>query len=401
VANMGNAEALKKVVAAGGKAPRKAPKKPLWAGPSGDGVTFSLLSRYLVCKERFRLLAIDALAPADDFNHKIEYGNMWHVCEEAVAGDFDYSWAYALRKYAEGLVKKYRMASEQVEKWYQVCLKQFDTYLGYWKDHPDETEKEVLGEEVSFRIPYQLPSGRVVYLRGKFDSVDVIDGQLWLMEHKTKGDIKEAMMQRQLKFDLQTMLYLLALRQLLLFTGFGHAPTDALAERLGSRPIAGIRYNVVRRPLSGGKGNIVQHKPTKSNPQGETAAQFYDRLQEYFKEEPAHFFMRWHVKVDGPEMDAFAKRCLDPVLENLCDDYEWWDACHAEKGSAGGNRYDVWDGEIRRSAFPEHSPRHFVYPYGVYNVLAEGGTAEVDEYMFTGSEVGLDRVTNLFPELAA
>ncbi len=36
-----------------------ATREPVWKGPEVDGVTQSLLSRYLTCKERFRLLVIE------------------------------------------------------------------------------------------------------------------------------------------------------------------------------------------------------------------------------------------------------------------------------------------------------------------------------------------------------
>lgn len=35
------------------------------------------------------------------------------------------------------------------------------------------------------------------------------------------------------------------------------------------------------------------------------------------------------------------------------------------------------------------------------NVLDEGGHSDLDEYLATGSTVGLRRVTDLFPELAS
>ena len=53
---------------------------PLWEGPAGTGpnggITFSLLSRFLVCRERFRVHAVLGLRPADDFNHRLEFGSM-------------------------------------------------------------------------------------------------------------------------------------------------------------------------------------------------------------------------------------------------------------------------------------------------------------------------------------
>src|SRR4051794_6290554 len=58
---------------------------PLWKGPEEDGITFSLLSQFLVCRERFRVRVIEGLSAGGGFNHRIEYGSMWHTCEEALA----------------------------------------------------------------------------------------------------------------------------------------------------------------------------------------------------------------------------------------------------------------------------------------------------------------------------
>lgn len=382
-----------------GRRATKARPEPLWKGPCDEGITFSLLSRYLVCRERFRLLTIEGLAPAEDFNHKIEYGNMWHVCEESSAMGVDYR--APLVAYCKSLAARHKLAGDQIEKWYQICIRQFPVYLNYWREHPDVVEREHVGAETSFKVPVQLPSGRVAYLRGKIDSTDYVKSNplpshvgIWGQENKTKGDIDEVAVRDQLKFDLQTMIYMTALDTMNRYSDFGHEPTDALAEALAGRPVAGIRYNVVRRPLSGGKGTIVQHKPSKSNPAGETPAAFYDRLAQYFRDEPAFFFMRWHLPVSADDLARFQRLCLTPLLENLCDDYEWWETCKRKGG-------DVYDVDERQRVFSDHMPRQYVFPYGVWNVLTEGGKGDIDGYLFDGSEVGLERSANLFPELNA
>src|SRR5688572_23342153 len=98
---------------------KKGRGSPLWKGPESDdpngGITFSALSRFLCCRERFRLVMIEGLRPADGFNHKIEYGQMWHACEEAhaAAGTKSYSGPLpmgALRDYAQDLCKQYPMS---------------------------------------------------------------------------------------------------------------------------------------------------------------------------------------------------------------------------------------------------------------------------------------------------
>ena len=225
-------------------------KGPVWEGPSGDGpnggISYSTLSRFLCCRERFRLLVVEGLRPAPAFNHKIEYGQMWHVCEQGLAeakgtliDGQTYQPFLRLNLYASILCKKYRMQQEQIDHWYNVCKTQFPLYVDYWSEHPDVTERTPLLQEQVFDVPYQLPSGRTVRLRGKWDSVDLIGkglcekckeskagprvmcplcyggkGQgIYLQENKTKGDIREGQLKRQLSFDLQSLFYIIALQE--------------------------------------------------------------------------------------------------------------------------------------------------------------------------------------------
>ena len=57
--------------------------RPAWKGPVEDGITFSLLSRWVVCRERFRLQAIEGLKEDEGFVAPIEFGSLWHEAEEA------------------------------------------------------------------------------------------------------------------------------------------------------------------------------------------------------------------------------------------------------------------------------------------------------------------------------
>lgn len=387
-------------------------REPLWKGPEDDGpqggVTFSLLSRFLVCRERFRLKVVEGLEADHGFNHRIEYGNMWHACEEALAttrkddphllaGYERLPWERALTECAKGLCRRYRTSQEQVEKWYNVCKVQFPEYVKFWEGRRDVRGKETLFAERVFNVPYRLPSGRTVRLRGKFDLVDLVTeggkASLWLQEDKTKGDIDEQQLRRQLTFDLQTMLYLVALYN------FDWSDDPVQRTRVTKPfPIKGVRYNVVRRPLSGGKGTIVKHKPTKSNPQGETDAEYYERLREIIRGDPGFFFMRWNTVVSRADVEFFCRCTLDPVLEQLCD---WWDwMCY--QPNAGGpyvlrpldlyRPRKVSDGDYWLSP-------HWRHPFGVWNVLDEGGSSDVDEFLASGSEAGLRRAETLFPEL--
>lgn len=363
---------------------------PVWKGPEVDGVTQSLLGGYLSCKERFRLHVIEGITSADVWNHRMGYGNMWHVCEEyfaQVKTDLlsGASWVNALTAYTRAECKKYPLQQQEISKWYKICLVQFPIYVKYWSKHKDVIQRTPLLQEEVFNVLYALPSGRTVRLRGKWDSVDLLGKNkgagVYVKENKTKSDINERQIKRQLTFDLQTMTYLAALTEETRRLDDSSVKLKASyrdGEHRKFYPILGVTYNVVKRPR--------QYQGKK-----ETEAQFLERLKGIIEESPEEFFMRWKCEVSSEDVLRFRCECLDPILENLLDDYEWW----TSKTAKGG----VYDYSARKVAFPEHLSRHHRLPYGVYNPLSEGGSSEVDEYLHSGSMVGLRRTDNLFPEL--
>jgi hypothetical protein len=363
---------------------------PLWAGPEDSGplggVTQSMLGHFLVDRERFRLRYIEGLKPAEKFSHRMHYGEMWHKCEEALAGTaafdpgmvepFRTEWEGPLKEYAAGLCKQFPTSQQQVDHWYNVCKTQFPIYVGHWRRHPDVKARKPLLQEQVFSVPIKLPSGRTVYVKGKWDSVDLVSKEIWLAENKTKGDINEAQLQRQLKFDLQTMLYLVTLQEYQKVGGNGE---DSLKWSEGNTKVAGVRYNVVRRPLSGGKGSIVRHKATKTKPE-ESKEAFYQRVADIIRAEPETYFMRWNVEVSTVDLDKFRRQCLDPVLEQLC----------------------LWYAVIARKEKPWALPEWAVSwrtPYGLWMPQLEGTVDDLDYFLDEGSMGGLRRVDTLFGEL--
>ena len=347
--------------------------EPLWKGPEVDGITYSLLSRFLVCRERFRLLVVEGLRPKDEFNHRLEYGQMWHVCEEALASNSphkDHGWEFFLVEYCKGLCKKYPTSQEQIDNWYGICKTQFPAYVSWWSKHPDVVARTPLLQEQVFSVPCQLPSGRTVKLRGKLDSVDLIGkgngAGIYLQENKTKSRVDERQLKRQLTFDLQTMLYLVALERFL--PGFCSMDHGLAGDK--PPPILGVRYNVVKRP--------AQYRGKK-----ETAEGFRSRLSAIIADSPQDFFMRFKVEVTTDDIAKFRRQCLDPILEQLCDWWEWI-----------GNEPDPFQPDVNGNIC------HWRHPFGVWNVLDEGGSSELDEHLATGSTVGLERAERLFEELS-
>jgi len=339
---------------------------PLWKGPEVDGVTQSMLGDFLVCRERFRVKYLEGLDVPDTFSAPLEYGNMWHVCEAAES-----DWETDLQSYVSVLCVRFPLEQENIDRWYQVCKIQFPVYLDYWKNYHNRNKvKPLLTEEV-FKIPYKLWSGKTVFLRGKWDRVCTINKSVYLWENKTKGMVDEELLQRQLKFDLQLMFYMVALRNY----GCLRKPRGAL-------------YNVVRRPLSGGEGSIRRRKEkvyrrkdgsiSKAEPE-ETEEHFYNRLRDQVIAPNAEkYFYRWKIQITKLDIQRFECEFLIPILEQL---YVWYQIMSKPGGQYRGI--------------------HYRYPYGVYNPLSSpmNGTTDLDGYLDTGNTVGLVRREQLFREL--
>jgi len=355
---MGIAEVLRE---AGYKKPKR-PTSPVWAGPCdhgpNGGVTFSLLSQFLACRERFRLLVIEGLQPVDALNQRLEFGTMWHACEEALAKK--QPWLSPLQNYALALCRKYPLQQEQARHLHEVCRTMFPVYIEHWATHPDVINRIPLLQEYVFDVPYALSSRRKVRLRGKWDSVDVIGGEgIYLQENKSKSEINPVKVRRQLNFDLQTMFYLTAL----------YLSVDVVAAEGLPR---GVRYNVVRRSA---------HRQGKK----ETAEEFSRRLAELARASPDEWFARWKVKITSSDVAKFRRECLDPILRQLCNWWDWVSGWRRTKGKT--NRFDHVAG------------LHWRHPFGVHNPLDEGGFSDLDECLASGSELGLQHTDRLFKEL--
>lgn len=357
---------------------------PVWTGPSGEGwnggVTQSMIGAFLGDRERFYIKYILGLRATDRFNHRIEYGNMWHLCEENTAAGKD--WKKPLLDYAVQLKTRYPISREDIDKYLMACLTQYPHYLK-WDGTVKETflRKPIL-QEYPFDVTITLPSGRKVRLKGKWDGVETCDPNetgegLCIQENKTKGEIDQLKVVKQLKFDLQTMMYLYALTEF--SPDINKSPGERLlADGLKSLQLDEyyVRYNVIRRPFSGGRGNIKQREASKNKP-AETLDEYWKRVEEYFIEDPNYWFMRWVVTIKAQEVEHFAKRCLIPILEQMCDWYE-------SVTNVGGR----WN-----------APNHWMHPYGVVNPIDSGYSDDYESFIETGSMVGLTKRTELFEEL--
>lgn len=348
---------------------------PVWAGPESPapngGITVSLLQKFLSCRQRFKVYAIDGWRAAPKFSHRMFYGSCWHAAEEAWAqyGGVDHALGAAFG-YAQSEAQKFPVNREEIEKWYAVVAVTFPEYVRYWSRTPDPAPHTEVAQEQVFRVPYTLPSGRVVYLRGKRDGVTRdTDGRLWLFETKTTSEVDVTEINQRLNFDLQCGFYGVGLIHDREYRGHGYA---------------GVRFNVARRPLSGGKGTIVRHKPTKAKPLGESESEYYDRLRAYIVEEPETYFFRWSCAVGEGDLAVFRREFLDPCLEFLC---AWYKV-----------QTDPWIAESVEFMVPTIA-LSWRTPFGLTGQIQDGYGSDLDHFMNTGSTIGLVRNTTLFQEL--
>lgn len=362
--------------------------KTLWKGPEEDGVTQSLLGAFECCRERFRLKTVEGFASDEGFSVPIEYGNFWCVCKEFCNTAEGYE--KKLREYATKLARQYPLQQRDISRWYQIVRIHFPIYQEYWRDLKTDLRPSVF--ELCFCVPYRLSDDRVVWLRGKIDGTH-LKGKtgLYMEEDKTKSQIDESALLRQLGWDLQTQFYAYALTFLLDYWKNGPqywyegleefiTPVERPDGWTDKTKLKGVLYDVVMRPLSGGPGTIKQLQKNKRNKRDETDDEYLERLREKLVEYREEYFTRFEFDLPPESVEQFQREYLHGALTQLT---QWWDWVSSPEGLQE----------------PFANPIHYRQPYGIYNPLQQGRETKYDEYLRTGSQTGLRRVETLFPEL--
>jgi PD-(D/E)XK nuclease superfamily protein len=387
---------------------------------------------------------VEGLVEDEGFEPAMEYGSMFHEAEEAHRKGRP--WDVFLKKYRNKLLARYPDSEKDIHKWASICMEQFPLYIKFWETHDDEINRKPLLAEAAFKVPYLLPSGRMVTLRGKFDAVTLLPVPnknrelakdqkpqlgIFLQENKTKGKIDEEGILGTVSQNLQTMLYQIALRTIAEKEQFG-----AIDEVMGRdrtfvdamlrTPIAGTLYNVIRRPLSDHyaikqkQGRL--DKKTNQRIGAESASQFYERVAQEIRnsfDDPAspQYFMRWRVLLDDADIQRFKTRVFDPILEQLCDWWEWiqvdpfdpWrprtfgEMIPALKGKKASFDINASNANVRvaddlANTVFNRNP-HFQTPWGVYNSMFGGFRGDFFNLLTADRQYGLTTIDNLFPEL--
>ncbi len=152
--------------------------------------------------------------------------------------------------------------------------------IAYMKYYPEDFESKKFDEiESVFEVDFHGYK-----LRGKKDGRFLCKGKKWLMEHKTKSRIEEALLLQVLNFDFQNLFYITA---------------DEIET---GEEIQGVLYNIVRNPSS---------KPKKN----ERLSQYTIRLRKEVEKDPAHYFLRYEIPYTKADKNRFTYELAEIIWE--------------------------------------------------------------------------------------
>jgi len=243
----------------------------VWKGPEIDGITQSILREFLVCRERARIKLALGLKPVEHFSPKLAYGRLFHACLDGM-----------LNEEFKALCQSYPEFVEQLTFWKRIAQEQAKSYLEVYKN----SKEPILASELVFDV--KLDKFR---LRGKVDGLIEKEKKLWVVERKTTSKFDESEIISRVSFDLQTGFYLVALTQ-------------------EGMQIGGVYYDVVKRPLSGGKYSFRQR--VNENPE-----EYFQRIVETFYTDPEYYFNRYAVVIIPEYIEKFKQKCLLPLLHEI------------------------------------------------------------------------------------
>lgn len=315
-----------------------------------DGLTYSLLSKFFVCRERFRLSTVEGWSETG-LQSGLEFGSAFHACLEKLPQPPEKT----TQAYQRNRILANSLSHDQLSE-FEVLMAMVEAvvygYEQYWS--ADNASMAWVSREEVFDLPYEVDmldgTSRTIRLRGKWDGVyreTKDDNKLWILETKTKSDIDQDGLQRTLSQDLQTMMYVTAVQAM-----------------FGER-VHGVLYNVIRRP-----GLRLR--------QNESLREFSVRLRQDVLDRRDFYFHRWVVSLERGELETWQRECFDPLLRTVV---QWWE-------SIKDDPFEPWK-----------SPYHFRRPFGIYDGLAAGRRGDFFNLLTTGSHTGLRQRSTAFPEL--
>lgn len=269
-----------------------------------DGVTQSLISMWLSCRQKARFYlqgweskyAKEALVDGNIGHAVLEYAYLDVKAGKLTSPPTEKS----IQKYTDMVEKMWNQehvrldskARTMVDKALAVMEVTLPLYFDYWRD--DFTKKKWLSLEEKWVmwLPIVGADGKKVSipLRGKKDGTFKGTKGTWLFETKFKAMIDEGAISETLSFETQVMLYLL----------------ETWGETSSPVP-RGCLYNIIRRTA------------LRMNT-SETVVQYAKRVKKDVEKRPEFYFMRMESPTSEKELLAFK----DELTGLLTDMWNWF-----------------------------------------------------------------------------
>lgn len=320
------------------------------------GITQSMLTLFMKCREQTYLKYMKGYT-ARHMSTALEFGTIWHLCQEHQhdkAGESPASVARrCIRAYSNARKKTiFKTEHDAFDEICSIIQVMFPIYCKFWAE--DDSQIDWIAPEQKFAVPYTFidhkGESRTIILNGMRDRVYRENGLLGVFETKTRSRNTDGITD-DLKADFQTSFYAVA------------AEVD-----LKERPEI-VMYNVVRKPM-------IQKRVNES------IKQYCDRVAEDATKRGKFYFQRWDVHLTATDLKRFRRRTLDPALRLFA---QWVDSLKKSKDGAVIAEEDRW-----------RSPFHIL---NSNELSGKYGKAETADLILSGRQSGYLRRKTIFPEL--
>ncbi len=272
--------------------------QPLVYDPAVDGVTQSVILKWRSCevKARMSLKGYTSEVPSTT----TFFGSLFHSAMEYLLGqiklgkheiteqDILLGVKFAQEKERQSYEDSATPGKEAFMEGLALLTPALEYYFKHWHEDFTSRKKTYLAVEESFRV--NIP-GTTTGLRGKRDGVYVgHDGNMWLLEHKTKSQISEDSITQTIGRDFQNLLYIYTYY---LETG---------------RKLSGVLYDVIRKTSLKKKVN-------------ETLGQYALRIGEDTASRPEFYFMRFEAAIPWSRVEKFAEALSREAAKFTA----WWE----------------------------------------------------------------------------
>ncbi len=276
-----------------------------------EGVSSSLLSKFLTCREQARLHLVEGLrSRTEPLYLALGTSGHWmlHQFYEKkkpptnkrilkLLGSYKEAWLAEVPRPTNAMLEQ----QDTVYGLLKILLPAYcQRWSGDWKlgkAYPFSTDTVCPSNwqalEGAFTTDWEYADGVKVPIRGQWDGVFLAGKRkrYWCFDSKFLSVISPDDIEETMAYNLQFMLYLWAMRKLT-----GQLPN-------------GFLMNVCRRPTH--RLGKYENKPD-----------FFARVAKDIEARPDHFFQRYELRINTEDLKTFEENVLSPLMDDVRG---WWD----------------------------------------------------------------------------